>query len=276
MSFNENKMQKTNLATIDKTKRREKNFKPYFIRVLLCLIFLSLFTVIQQVKLSNKTESYLAVVESKNLLKKENLIFRSMSPIKFSVPDLIKKAAVDQLLVPGWVTRVYSTGMKDSDLSVSLDLGSFIMNEIRFTLTSHKNYGIENPDIALYQMNGLYASNVAGKHQIAINSQQLLHITEKQRQVFFSSDCHVKVLINEKIVIDKPVRLSSYSLKQVTTGQIELAQGIFPISSKFYCDKLQGRNNTGPKFTVNFRSPDEYSFKNQGLSVYHIYDIRDD
>jgi len=257
-------------------KRIQKNFKGYFFITLVLLFFVFLFLLIQVVKVSSKTKSYQVAVKRIDLLEQENTIFRAVTPIKSSVPEIIKQAEINKLLVPGWVTRVYNTGMKDSELSAALDLGSFIMNEIRFNLTTHKNYGIDNPDKALYQMNGLYASKIAGNHQIAVNSQISLRNINSLKKEYTAAECRVSVKINHKIVLNKHIRLSSdLTHKQVVTGQIELAKGVFPISSKFYCDKVTGANNQGPLFSINFRSPDEFSFKNQGLSVYHIYDINE-
>ena len=262
--------------TLSNKNRLQKNFKGYFFITLALLLFVSLFLIIQTVKVESKTKSYQVAIKKIDLLKQENTIFRTVTPIKSSVPEIIKQAKINKLLVPGWVTRVYNTGMKDSELSASLDLGSFIMNEIRFTLATHKNYGIDNPDKALYQMNGLYVSNVAGSHQVAVNTEILLRNVNNIKKEYTAAECRISVKINHKSILDKHVRLSSdLTHKQVVTGQIELEKGIFPISSKFYCHKVKGINNHGPMFSINFRSPDEFSFKNQGLSVYHIYDINE-
>jgi len=262
--------------TSSNKKRVQKNFKGYFFITLILLFFVFLFLLIQMVKVSNETRNHQAAIRTIGLLEQENTIFRAVTPIKSSVPEIIKQAEVNKLLVPGWVTRVYNTGMKDSELSAALDLGSFIMNEMRFTLSTHKNYGIDNPDKALYQMNGLYASNIAGNHQVAVNSQIALRNINDIKKAYTAAECHISVKINHKTILDKYIRLSSdLTHKQVVTGQIELEKGVFPISSKFYCDKIKGINNHGPLFSINFRSPDEFSFKNQGLSVFHIYDINE-
>lgn len=164
--------------------------------------------------------------------------------------------------------------MKNDDLSASMDLGSFIMNGTSFTLTNHKNYGIETPEQALYQMSGLYTSNVRGKHQIAVKGKLLLPNSLVQYEKNYTAKCKVSVFINNKTIINSKIELTSkYNPTQIIVGEIELEKGIFPISNKIYCDKTDGINGSNTLFSINFRNPEQFSFHNNGLSIYHIYSL---
>jgi hypothetical protein len=252
------------------------NYKPYLFGALLIILLLIFFIIFQKIKLINKDNDYQSITKSMSILRQENAIFRTINPIKSSVPEIIKQAAVKKTLVPGWVTRVYSNNMKNNELSASMDLGSFVMNETNFSLTTHKNYGIENLNNPLYQMNGLYASNEAGMHQISINSQLISEKSEDRYPIPIVSDCKVTIRINNKTIINHLIKLSSNSVtKRVITGQIELKQGVFPISSKIYCDKTPSVKESSNTFNINFRGPSQFSLSNRGLSVYHVFSINE-
>lgn len=244
--------------------------------VLVVLIFFLTIIFVQQIKLSNSFEQVNRVTKSLALLEQENTIFRAITPVQSSLPEIITKAVDNKLLVPGWVTRIYSASTGADDSSESMDLGSFIMNETRFTLANHKSHGIETPSRALYRMNGLYVSNAAGKHQVAVNSQLFPQQWKDNREGYVALECFIHISINNENVIHRTIKLSSdRNDKKVVTGQIKLKKGIFPISSKFYCEEGNYFENKEPLFSINFRSPENFSFSNNGLHVYHIYNVND-
>ena len=233
------------------------------------LIFLSL-TLWQ-----GKSDLHKALMEKSvvvNTYEQELSILRTLNPYHVGSSQVLQEAVNNIDLFPGWITRVYPLPDSHEKAMYMMDLGSFVMNETRFSLSSHQRYGIPKPNKSMYRMNGLMPSQRKGRHQIGvefyINDRKLVVAKDKAG----IGSCYARVDINQKRVIEKHLRIfSRYNTEQMLTGEVELNKGLFPISAVFYCDKKSDFNGADVEVAISFRQPNQSSLSVERNSIFHIY-----
>lgn len=199
-------------------------------------------------------------------------VLRAINPFQYKYSQLLESTASSQDLMPGWVVRIYKTPNKLSDLSSMMDMGAFILDESKFTLASHENYGLESPGNVLYRLNGLIPSSLSGRFQVGV---RLSFGDENLRNVGLpnqQSSCFARVDVNNKRVIESKVR-HMYGSKEdaLLTGNVVVNKGVHPITALLYCEDDSKFTGKDVQISLTFRDPGSNSFKTSAESVFHVY-----
>lgn len=200
-------------------------------------------------------------------------ILRTLNPYHVESNEVLAKAVENADLYPGWITRVYPVPDRKEQIFHANDIGSFVMNETRFTLSSHKRYGIADSDSSMYRLNGLFPSHKPGRLQVAVAF--YLKGTKTQSKSDSMSQigsCYARIDINRKRVIDHQLHVvTKYEQKQIFTGNVDLEMGLYPISAIFYCDKKSDFSGDDVEVAISFRNPRQQSLTTSRHSIFHIY-----
>jgi hypothetical protein len=153
------------------------------------------------------------------------------------------------------------------------DLGSFVMNETRFSLSSHKRYGIPQPSKSMYRLNGLFPSYKSGRLQVGVEFYLANNNNEQEKDNMSKiCSCYARIDINNKRVIDKKLHMvTRYDNETVLTGEVELEKGVFPISALLYCDEKSDFSGDEVQVSISFRNPGQHSLSTNRYSIFHIY-----
>lgn len=204
--------------------------------------------------------------------EQELSILRTLNPYRIGSNEVLAKAVENVDLYPGWIARVYPIPKKASDASLLKDLGSFVLNETRFSLSSHKRYGIPQLNKSMYRLNGLYPNHSDGRLQVAIEldiSSENKAASDMANQIH---SCYVRIDINEKRVIDKKIHLmAKYQGDQMISGDVDLAKGLYPISAMMYCEENSEVEGENIQVAISFRNSAQYNLTSSRHSVFHIY-----
>lgn len=198
---------------------------------------------------------------------------RTINPYKGDYRQLEQKVLKNNSLFPGWITRVYPA--PDSiDGAVTLnDVGTFVLNETRFSLTSHHRYGINEPKKSMYLLSGLLPNKVKGRHQVGIKidlAQSSSGRTEKG--VSRIGSCYSRFFINKKRVIDTRINfMGNTKSNGIHTGEVTLDKGIYPVSAMIFCDQDSDFNDDEIEISILFRNPTQNSFTENRHRIFHIY-----
>lgn len=252
----------------------EKKAKWYFILTIFCISIVIAFSVFI---INVKKNEYKAAIEKQDLVI-ENYTneldwLRAINPIKGDYLDLDNKLVNSSNLYPGWVTRVYP--VPDSmDESIYLnDVGTFILNESKFSLASHRHHGITQQNKSMYVLNALLPSRVEGRHQIGIKLALNKNTSDRNETGLTKrASCYSQLFINHKRVIDKKIKLVGFKgTNDLHTGEVNLVRGLFPISAKIYCDKNSNFYDRDMEISILFRDPHQQNFQDSKFNVFHIY-----
>ena len=262
--------------------RRERNSSrsTSFARSLIKAALLIVFTIIlggmaaiQWKKASSLSES----LNNKNILltqaEDELSILRTLNPYHVGSNEVLAQAVSKADLFPGWITRVYPLPTSVEQAAFSNDVGSFVMNETRFSLSSHKSYGIAQPSKSMYRLNGLFPNRTKGRLQVGVEfyvkNQENNSESDSMSKI---SSCYARIDMNNKRVIDKKIHLMTrFESEQVLTGSLELNKGLFPISAMLYCDRKSDFNGSDIEVSISFRTPQQYNLTTSRYDIFHIY-----
>lgn len=176
-------------------------------------------------------------------------------------------------LYPGWITRVYPIP-ESIDKAIYLnDVGTFILNESKFSMASHQQHGITQQQKSMYILNALLPSKIEGRHQIGIKL-ELNEDTAKKNNKGMSkiTSCYSQLFVNQKRIIDKKINLvGAYGSGNLHTGEVNLVKGLYPISARIYCDKNSDFTDRDMEVSIMFRNPSQQSFQDSRFHVFHIY-----
>lgn len=223
---------------------------------------------------STKLNEKLSVSQKTIQQNNEELsILRTLNPYHVGSNEVLKQAVAKADLFPGWIARVYPIPTSLEKAQYMQDVGSFVLHETRFSLSSHKSYGITQPSKSMYKINGLYPSHKKGRLQVGVEFYfKNSNATNRKDELTKISSCYARVDINRKRVIDRRLNLiSRYESDQVLTGDVELNIGLFPISAMFYCDEKSDFNGEDVEVSISFRNPEQYNLTTSRYSVFHIY-----
>jgi len=224
-----------------------------------------------------KAKTLNAQLDDKTILlaKAENEleILRTLNPYHVGSNEVLAQAVNKADLFPGWITRVYPLPSNAKQAALSDDVGSFVMNETRFSLSSHKSYGISQPSKSMYRLNGLFPSRKKGRLQVGVE------FYVKNQSINLGSDtmskissCYARIDMNNKRVIDKKIHLMTrFESEQVLTGSLELNKGIYPISAMLYCDKKSELNGRDVEVSISFRTSEQHNLATSRYDIFHIY-----
>ncbi|QOL25429.1 hypothetical protein LP316_14190 [Thalassotalea sp. LPB0316] len=256
--------------------RKTASFKESIIKTVLALVFVSA-SVATSFHLWNKTTSLKDnLVEQKRLVQSQQNeldILRTLNPYHVESNEVLAKAVENADLYPGWITRVYPLPDKKEQIFYATDIGSFVMNETRFSLSSHERYGITEADSSMYRLNGLFPSHQPGRLQVAV-AFYLKGAPENTKVDVMSQigSCYARIDINRKRVIDHKLHVvTKYEQKQILTGNVDLDMGLYPISAVFYCDKNSDFKGDNVEVAISFRNPRQQSLTTSRYSIFHIY-----
>lgn len=205
--------------------------------------------------------------------EQELAILRTLNPYHVESNEIIATAVENVDLFPGWVARVYPIPEGSNNIRLMNDLGSFVMNETRFSLSSHKSYGIPQPSKSMYRLNGLFPSYKKGRLQVGVE----FYVADKDNENSANDtnkvcSCYARIEINNKRVIDKRIRMyTRYEEEAVLTGEVELSKGVFPISAMLYCDEKSDFSGEDVQVSISFRNPGQHSLSASRYSIFHIY-----
>lgn len=260
----------------ERYSRRTTSFTDSLIRVTLIIIFTVVvggIAVLQWKKASSLSSS----LHDKNVLlaqaKDELAILRTLNPYHVGSNEVLAQAVNKADLFPGWITRVYPLPKSIDQAAFGNDVGSFVMNETRFSLSSHKSYGIAQPSKSMYRLNGLFPNRKKGRLQVGVEFYvKNQTINKKSETMAKISSCYARIDMNNKRVIDKKIHLiPRYESEQVLTGTLELNKGIFPISAMLYCDRKSELNGSDIEVSISFRTPEQYNLTTSRYDIFHIY-----
>ncbi|WP_085298272.1 hypothetical protein [Cognaticolwellia mytili] len=224
-----------------------------------------------------KASSLSASLDDKNILllkaEDELSILRTLNPYHVGSNEVLAQAVNKADLFPGWITRVYPLPSSVEQAAFSNDVGSFVMNETRFSLSSHKSYGIAQPSKSMYRLNGLFPNRIKGRLQVGvefyIKNQQTSAKSDAMSKI---SSCYARIDMNNKRVIDKKIHLMArFEAEQVLTGSLELNKGLFPISAMLYCDRKSALNGSDIEVSISFRTPQQHNLTTSRYDIFHIY-----
>jgi len=223
---------------------------------------------------SVKLESELEVSQIKIKQHNEELsILRTLNPYHVGSNEVLKQAVAKADLFPGWIARVYPIPKSVKEAPYMQDVGSFVLHETRFSLSSHKSYGITQPSKSMYRMNGLFPNHKKGRLQVGVEFYLTKSAGNNEKgKISKICSCYARVDVNQKRVIDSRLHLiSRFESDQVLTGDVELNKGLFPISAMFYCDEKSDFNGDEVEVSISFRNSEQYNLTTSRYSVFHIY-----
>jgi hypothetical protein len=200
-------------------------------------------------------------------------VLRTLNPYHVESSEILATAVENVDLFPGWIARVYPVPQDHKKANFMNDLGSFVMNETRFSLSSHKRYGIPQPSKSMYRLNGLFPSYKSGRLQVGVEF-YLTNNSKSQSKDSVSKicSCYARIDINNKRVIDKKLHMvTRYDNEMVLTGEVELPKGVFPISALLYCDEKSDFTGDDVQVSISFRNPSQHSLSSNRYSIFHIY-----
>jgi len=246
----------------------------YKLALLLSLfIMASIFAFWQWTK-SHTLQAQLVVTQQEIQQNNNELaILRTLNPYHVGSNEVLKQAVAKADLFPGWIARVYPIPKNRKNAPYMQDVGSFVLHETRFSLSSHKSYGITQPSKSMYKMNGLFPNHKKGRLQVGVEF-YLANSKSKNTKDEMTKicSCYARIDVNQKRVIDSRIHLiSKYESDQVLTGDVELSKGLFPISAMFYCDEKSDFNGEDVEVSISFRNPEQYNLTTSRYSVFHIY-----
>ena len=257
---------------LDRTS--EKKSKRYVV-----LTFMSIFliTMLSGGIVYIKQKQFAAELEGKKLLIEkytdELAWLRTINPIKGDYIDLKNTVVKTSSLYPGWVTRVYPIPESVDSLLYSNDVGTFILNESKFSMASHQHHGITQQNKSMYILNALLPSRVDGRHQVGIKL-ELNEETDRKNSKGMTkmASCYSQLFVNQKRIINKKINMfGGYSTGSLHTGEVNLQKGLYPISAKIYCDKNSDFTDRDLEVSIMFRNPEQQSFQDSRFNVFHIY-----
>lgn len=198
---------------------------------------------------------------------------RAINPYHGDYQEIEELAVRNNNLFPGWVTRVYPVPDSPNQVMLNHDVGTFVLNETKFSLASHKRYGITEQNKSMYLLNGLLPSMKKGRHQIAIkfavNNKADLKNNKGVRKI---GSCYSKFFVNQKRVIDKRIRFMGGDVSNdLHIGEVSLDLGIYPVSGMIYCDKKSDFSDDEIDISIMFREPSEQVLSASRYNVYHVY-----
>ena len=255
---------------------RTATFTDSLIRVTLLILFTLILggaLFIQSKKASTLSED----LDDKSILliqaENELAILRTLNPYHVGSNEVLAQAVDKADLFPGWITRVYPLPSSVEQAAFSNDVGSFVMNETRFSLSSHKSYGIAQPSKSMYRLNGLFPNRVKGRLQVGVEFYVKDHAKNAGSESMAKiSSCYARIDMNNKRVIDKKIHLMTrFESEQVLTGSLELNKGLFPISAMLYCDRKSELNGSDIEVSISFRTPEQYNLTTSRYDIFHIY-----
>ncbi|GHG03401.1 hypothetical protein [Thalassotalea marina] len=198
---------------------------------------------------------------------------RAINPYQGSYEKIEELAVKNNNLFPGWVTRVYPVPEHPNLMQLEQDVGTFVLNETKFSLASHKRYGITEQNKSMYLLNGLLPSMKKGRHQIAVKFTVSKHADIKnERGVRKMGSCYSKFYVNQKRVIDKRINLvGDDNGDALHIGEVNLELGVYPVSGMIYCDKKSDYNDDEIDISIMFREPSEQVLSASRYNVFHVY-----
>ncbi len=260
----------------ERYSRRTSSFTESLIKVTILVIFTLSLGGIAALQWK-KASSFSARLDDKSLLlaKAENEleILRTLNPYHVGSNEVLAQAVNKADLFPGWITRVYPLPSSVEQAAYSNDVGSFVMNETRFSLASHKSYGIAQPSKSMYRLNGLFPNRTKGRLQVGVEFYvKNQAITAKSDTMSKISSCYARIDMNNKRVIDRKIHLMTrFESEQVLTGSLELNKGLFPISAILYCDRKSEINGSDIEVSISFRTPQQHNLSTSRYDIFHIY-----
>lgn len=226
--------------------------------------------------ISQKAEHEKTIMQKEQTLVKfqEELAWlRTINPYKGDYRQLEQKALQHNNLFPGWITRVYPAPDSIDTASTLNDVGTFVLNETRFSLTSHHRYGIAEPRKSMYLLSGLLPNKVKGRHQVGIKI-NIAKDTEQRNAKGMSriGSCYSRFFINQKRVIDTRISfLGNSASNGIHTGEVTLDKGIYPVSAMIFCDQDSDFNDDEIEISILFRNPTQNALTENRHRVFHIY-----
>lgn len=205
--------------------------------------------------------------------EEELRILRTLNPYQVPSNEVLAKAVEQVDLFPGWIARVYPLPNKRENIALMSDLGSFVLNESKFSLSSHNYYGIPQLNKGMYRLNGLYPNKKSGRLQVAVE----LYLSSNKGESKYDSasqicSCYVRIDINEKRVIDKKIHMvTRFQDEQMIMGDVQLTKGLHPISAMLYCDENSDFSGEQVKVAISFRGANQPSLTPSRHSIFHIY-----
>lgn len=256
------------------SKRKASSLKEGFFKIISMVLIVAALGAISVLlwKKSTALESQLNNKVSLLTQANEELsILRTLNPYHVGSNEVLKQAVINTDLFPGWITRVYPLPENKEKAAYMSDVGSFVLNETRFSMSSHKSYGISRPAKSMYRLSGLFPSRKKGRLQVGIEF-YLKNTQNDNNSMSKICSCYARLEMNNKRVIDRKLNLiSRYETEQVITGEIELQKGLYPINAMIYCDERSDYNGEDVEVSISFRNPEQHSLTTSRYSIFHIY-----
>lgn len=238
----------------------------------LLICFLIVTTYINWKKVDNLSEAVGSNLDIISNYEQELAILRTFNPHRSEVNDLIDLAVQNDDILPGWIARVYHLPSSITSINEKNDLGSFVMNGAQFNLGSHKMHGIQQPSKSMYRLNGLLPTQFPGRHQLGVEFNFLYDDNDVRNNVKKVGLCFVQVHIQNNIVINERVVMSSRTeTSKLVTGELELGRGVFPIDAVIYCDEKSDFYSRNVEVSFSFRNPHQHRLTKNNDVVHYIH-----
>ncbi len=248
-----------------------------FIKVVLFIVSLiASVTAFSALYFSKQTDELKTQVKDKQRLiaikEAELSVLRALNPFDFEYQQIIESHKVLKDMMPGWVARIYQTPARIEDIDYIMDIGSFLIDESKFTLSAHENYGIDSLPNALYRLNGLLPTTMPGRYQIGVEFDFSMPSSNVHPGVGKGVFCFTSVSVNDQNAIEARVKFRPGQKEtKLLTGDLNVSQGIHPISVLLYCENNEQLDSDRIKVSLIFREPGSSSFRSSSESVFHIY-----
>lgn len=252
-------------------ERKEKWIKVVivFLALLICIGIIGVQWKLSKDQQASAEEQLLKITKFEEELR----ILRTLNPYQVPSNEVLAKAVEQVDLFPGWIARVYPLPKQRENIALMNDLGSFVLNETKFSLSSHNHYGIPQLNKGMYRLNGLYPNKVTGRLQVAI---ELYLASDKSEGNYENASkicsCYVRIDMNGKRVIDKKIHMvTRFQDEQMIMGDVQLKKGLHPISATLYCDESSDFSGEQVKVAISFRGANQPSLSSSRHSIFHIY-----
>jgi hypothetical protein len=174
----------------------------------------------------------------------------------YQVADPTQLSRSDPRLRPGWVVRVYPPPKGDDLQTPIRDVGTFVMNESRFTLLQHENHEINQPSLAAYVMNALLAADFDGVYQVGIKAEYKPPRDSQRRMTRAIPRCKVIMKVGAVMVINELITFREPNeLETLITGTSHVQRGLHPVEMQLFCPLDSGVEGDQITFRMRARAP---------------------
>ncbi|MCB2100628.1 MAG: hypothetical protein KDE22_07145 [Rhodobacterales bacterium] len=192
------------------------------------------------------------VAERLSVLERRFYVDAALGAVTIPAPGARLAPQAGRDLRPGWIARVFVAPDVPADDLSGDDVGLFVLDEQRFSLTAHEGHMIDQPRLAAYKLNGLYHAEQAGQHQLGLTVKVAGLSKDAAYQV---PVCHLRVSVKDRRIIDRRIVFSPHAAVGMVDGAIDLDPGLHAAEVVISCALPPGHAGSHVTVTLGDRPP---------------------